>query len=286
MENRGIFKKGAYPNEMPDGPITQEWLDNLRPCDLVNPKLPNDYGFKTPDDFDPIESTAEILLLRQKTLRGEFDWDFMEKYWPFNFKMPRKFSKALELAGVREEYPIGCAVAVHMDDPLDLFLFKKKVLTNPKYGGKYNIKGRHGRFKQFLETVVKLNKTVADLQWEFMNKIFEVKSALRLERPEEVTPELGTYITQYEEGCPCHGSNGGGHTTASFCGSRALNTDLKLSPAAQMESLFEDWIFGQFRCMAGMHHGIDGIISVFLVLQGTELYDLYVDKEKAAKYYK
>ena len=274
------LNKGSQPNKV-TFPITQEFLNNMEPCDLVNPKVGKNYGLKIPDDFDIMEAAEEILKVRLLVQKNIMPWDFLEKYWPYNFEMKRRIPTSLLMSGLSFDNVEGLANIVHMDDPLDLPLMQKKVLTNPKYGGDANIKKGHTKkYKQFLETVVDPNETITDFQKRYGHKVFELKSFFGLARPEEVLPELGVLLTAYKEGCPCHGSLGQGHQALAQAGFKALNNDLKLEDWQIENGLYEAYLWGQFRCFAGVHYGIDAVMSIILVGG----FDKYLKKGLKLKY--
>lgn len=259
------MKKGLNGNNI-SYPITQEQINGLKNSNLVNPKVGKNHGLKIPDDFNQEESAKEILKVRMEVQKGIFPWWFMEKYWPYNFDMPDYWPKAFAINQLSFDDPQGCANIVHMDDPLDLPLSQKSCLTNPKFGGSANIKKGHTtKYKQFLETVVDVNETITDFQKRYAHKVFEVKSYFGLGRPEEVISELGALMTAYDEGCPCHGSIGQGHEALAQAGFKALNHELALSENQVMNGLYECYLWGQFRCLAGVHYGIDAILSIILV---------------------
>lgn len=254
----------GWGENIPVYPLTQEFIDNMTPCDAVNPKEGKHHGLKIPDDFNLNTAAYEIIQVRMMVARGIMPWGFLEKYWPYKFEMPKYMPKCLEINGLSFVDPSGLAKIVHMDDPLDFPLSLKKTLTNPMYGGTANIKGPKKPYKRFLETVVDVNETITDFQKRYGHKVFEVKSFFGLIRPEEKT-DLGPILTEYLEGCPCHGSIGQGHIALSQSGLKALNNDLELSEEQVMDGLYASYLWGQFRCLAGVHFGIDAILSILLV---------------------
>lgn len=274
-----VFNKGCGDNKF-TYPLTQDQIDRMHNCDIVNPKVGKNYGLKIPDWFDIEEAGKEILKVRLEVLNGTYPEWFMKKYWPYDFEMPTHLPKAFEINGLSFADPQGLADVVHMDDPLDFPLSLKKVFTNPKYGGNANIKKWTPKYKQFLETVVDVNETITDYQKRFGHKIFETKWYFGLTRPEEVTG-LGAILTAYDEGCPTHASIGQGHEALSQAGLLALHRSLDLSPEQIQEGLYASYLWGQFRCLAGVHFGIDAILSILLVGG----FDRYI-KEQVKRDYK
>lgn len=275
------FNKGMSPNKC-KFPITEEQLNNLKPCNLVNPMVGKHHGTKIPKSFDIRESALEILKVRQQVQNRDFPWWFMKKYWPYNFEMPKHLPVSFQINNLSFDNVEGLAEIVHMDDPLDLPLSQKKVLTNPKYGGKANIKRKHGNWKQFIETVPDLNKKISIYQSHYIRKIFEAKSYFGIARPEEVLSDILTphELTAYFEGCPNHASTPQGHGGFSQAGILALNDSLTLTTKQIQELLYESYLWGQFRCLAGVHYGIDIILSI-LIVGG---FEEYLDKNKIASY--
>jgi len=255
--------KGWRPNK-PVFPITQEQIDKIENCDIVNPMVGDNHGLKIPEDFDLEEAAAEVLTTRLRVQKGIFPWDVAEKYWPYKFDMPRYLPKCLEIEGLSFDDPEGMADIVHMDDPLDFALALKKALTNPKYGGTANIKGHHNKWKQFIETVIDVNETITDYQKRYIRKVFETKYYFGLIRPEEAAP-IGPILTAYEEGCPTHPAIGQGHIALSQASVRALDKELELKEEQVHDALYASYLWGFFRVMAGVHYGIDAIISILAV---------------------
>lgn len=246
-------------------PVTEDQLASLVGCKAVNPMVGKSHGLKIPDSFNKGEATQEILKVRLEVSKGIYPKWFMEKYWPYNFPMPDYLPEGLKINNLSFENPQGLADIVHMDDPLDLPVSLKKVFTNPRYGGSANIKNKHGKWKQFLETVVDLNETITDYQKRYGWKVFETKWYFGLTRPEEVLSGLGPLVTAYEEGCPNHPSIGQGHMALAQSGFLALYKSLELSRAQLEDGLYTTYLWGQFRCLAGVHYGIDAILSILLV---------------------
>ena len=272
------YQKGCGENIL-KYPLTQEQLDNLIPCDLVNPMVGKNHGLKIPEDFNLKEAAKEIVKVRLEVANGIYPRWFMEKYWCYDFPMPTHLPKAFEINGLSFDNPAGLADIVHMDDPLDFPLSLKKVFTNPKYGGKANVKKHTNKYKQFIETVVDVNETITDYQKKFIRKCFETKWYFGTPRMEEVT-EFGPLATAYKFGSPTHCSIIQGHETLSQAGFLALHHSLDLSPSQIEEGLYASYLWGQFRCLAGVHYGIDGIMSILLVGG----FDKYIKKEVKEKY--
>jgi len=232
---------------------------------MVNPKVGESFGLKIPDWFDQVESANEILKVRMEVLNNVYPREFLEKYWPYNFDMPTYLPKAFEIEGLSFDDPIGLSAIVHMDDPLDFPLAMKKTISNPSYGGTYNIRKHTSDYIQFLETVVDVNETITDYQKVYGHKVFKAKSNFGLGRPEEVLPELGALLTAYKEGCPNHGAAPQGHLTLSQAAILALYRSYDVDEVKIKDMLYASYLWGQFRCLAGVHYGIDGIMSILLV---------------------
>ena len=269
-----LFEKGMAPNVCPY-PIKKDQLDKLENCRLVNPKIGKNYGLKLPDDWNIVKAAKEVLQVRLDVLNDIYPREFLEKYWPYNFKMPDYLPKAFEIEGLSFDDPKGLADVVHMDDPLDFPLAQKKVISNPKYGGYANIKNKEPRYINFLETVVDVNETITDFQKRYGHRVFELKYYLGVARPEEVLDFLGVKLTAYPEGCPNHPAIGQGHLALSQAGILALHKEFDLDEDQIKDMLYASYLWGQFRCLAGVHYAIDGILSILLVGG----FDKYLDKK-------
>jgi|GEM_PF-3943561 len=273
------LKKGQEDNNcLP--PMTQDQLDNLTDCYLTNPKVGKSHGIKIPKDFNIIDSALEILKVRLEVQKGMFPYWFMEKYYPFKGSFPRMIPKALENIGLSFSDPQKLADIVHMDFPSDA---PKAVLKWLLAEEKVNINEHTPKYKQFLESVPQMELKIAQAFNDALDDVFEVKSQYLLGRPEEILERLlgitGPLFTAYKDGCPTHGAFPQGHLGAIIKSILAIIENMDISPMQKKILLDIAYMWGMFRCLAGVHYGIDGIGS--LVLLGAAK---YMKPEIVAKY--
>lgn len=264
------FSKGAGENNC-TYPFTQVQKDALKKCRLVNPVVGKSHGLKIPDNFNIVESTWEVLKARQMVERGEFPHDIFQKYYPFKDsygECPKDLPEPLKMAGLSIARPKELANVVHMDDPMDMPLYVKKWLTHPMYGQNVNVEAHTDQYVNFLETVPYLNEDMADGIKKSIDRIWEVKYFFGLARPEEVFEKItgikGALMTAYKEGSPNHPSTGQGHMAAGEGGVSVIIKNCRENMTYEQVKVCLDTLYfwGMFRLLAGVHHGIDGIMSL------------------------
>lgn len=265
------FQKGAGDNQC-TYPITQPQLEQMQPCRLVNPCVGKAHGTKIPDDFDIVAAMWEIDQVRKQVTRGIFPYDFMQKYYPFKSKfknLSTTIPEPLAIEGLSYDNPAQLANVVHMDNPADMPHAVLKWLTNPMYGQRANVNAHTDQHINFLETIPHVVENIGDGIKRGLDRIFEVKYHHGLARPEEVYKQVtGTsmpeYFTAYDEGCPNHPSAGQGHEAAAIGGCLPiLEMFSKDMSDAQLKVILDTvYLWGQFRCLAGVHYGIDALVSL------------------------
>lgn len=255
------FQKGA--NTECIYPFKQSHLHGLNKSRLVNPMIAKAHGTKIPEDFDTSIHAQEILEVRNKVVRGETPMDFLKKYYPFKGEMPETMPDALKAKGLCFSDPAKLANVVHMDRPTDMPFAVLDWLTNPIHPNHQgvNCNDWNPNFINFLETVPYLEENITDGVKRGLKRIFEVKYFYGVARPEEV---LGLNMTAYPEGCPNHPSMGQGHMAAAAGGTAIILREFSknLSQAQIKEILDITYLWGQFRCLAGVHYGQDGLMSL------------------------
>lgn len=266
MENI-TYNKGCGVNAF-TYPLTQEQIDNIVDCEITNPKVGNDFGLKLPDDFDLETAAKEILEVRILVEKGIPPIDFMKKYYPFDRPFPKELPEALVMEGLSLYDPKSCADVVHMDLTSDM---PKAVLRWLLKVRKANVKDHHTKWKQFIESVPRSEANIGNAILDAMeNKVFPFKWALGIARPEEVlrpfTPNelLALFITAYIEGSPTHPAVCQGHAGAATAGALSLVKDFKLREEEINAILDCIFFWSVFRCFAGVHYGVDMILSFLL----------------------
>lgn len=260
------FEKGAEDNQC-KYPITQDQIDNLKPCGLVNVKVGDSHGLEIPSDFDIEASTDEILEVRLMVSKGIFPLEFMEKYYPFAGELPAEIPAPLASEGLSFEDPEGLANVVHMDLPSQM----PNACLRWIAGQGVNVKTRTPAYKNFLETIPYAQEQITDGVKAGLNKSFEAKYYFGLARPEEVLEARGNIegklMTAYPEGCPGHPSYPAGHGGAAGGGVLALINHFELTDDQIKVLLDSAYVWAMARSLAGVHHAIDNVAGVELSLK-------------------
>lgn len=264
------FQKGAGENVLVY-PVTQEQIDNLKPCRLVNPKVGDNHGYKMPDNFCYDEGLREILDVRLDVTNGVFPHWFLEKHYPFkDFEYKARMPKPLMNEGLSLDDPQGCADVVRMDLPSQM---PNAVLRYLLTEG-YNVQDWTPNHINFLESVPYVQEQITDGIKRGLNKAFEIKYALGIARPEEICAErlkLNGNITAYGEGCPNHPATPAGHASAAAGGvASALGEFEKLKSMTLQEVLDSAYHWAMYRTFAGVHYRQDNILG--LIANGFKKY--------------
>jgi len=270
------FKKGLGDNEI-TYPLTQEGLESLKGCRLVNPMVGDNHGYKIPDDFDLEKSLQEIVQVRLEVTKNIFPKWFFEKHYPFKeefgkYEFP---SDIFAIQGLFEHDPQGLAEVVHMDSPSDMPKMLLKWLTNPMYGQNVNVKTHTKDYINFLETIPNVEEQIGDGVKRALYKAFRMKYYFGAERVEErwsaQTGLDGKLLTAYDEGCPNHPSAPAGHASAAAGGTVSLIKEVKELSNYQLKNILDTaYSWAMFRSLAGVHDAMDNILG--LMANGFERY--------------
>ena len=256
-----FFEKGMGDNEC-TYPLTQEQLDKLKPCRLESPMVGESFGLKIPDNFSIDDASEEIQRVRLEVEKGIYPQWFMEKHWPYKFQIPTHMPEALKEEGLSFNDPARLANIVHMDLPT---LMPHAVLRWLLSEGA-NVKAWTPSHVNFVETIPDVIENIADGVKRALYKIFKIKYYFGLPRYEEVmerqTGINGALFTAYEKGSPSHPSFGQGHEAAAVGATRELIKSFDLTNEQIEEILYITYLWGQFRCLAGVHYGVDAIVSI------------------------
>lgn len=271
MQNYQTLQKGAKEGVTATYPVTEENIHLKYGGSFVNPMIGDDLGIKIPDDFDQMEGAKEIESVRTQVKNGIYPYDFLNKYYPFKDlfgDLEGGLPEPLLDEGLSVNDVEGLANVVHMDFPDDApkAIFRYLLRQGYKLKGVTHNHEEYGSFQDFLGTVPGCIENIGDYQKRALHKVFPVKDFFGLGRPEEV---LAYNCTAYIEGCPNHGSFPQGHEIA------------VADPAYDICNMFEGgvksikkehlkvvlntcYLWGQFRCLAGVHYGIDAIGSLMI----------------------
>lgn len=250
------FQKGSGDNHC-QYPLTKEQLKNLKPCRLVNPRVGKNHGYKV-SDFDINASTQDLLKVMQEISRDIFPRWFVEKHYPFKREFgefPFEMPGPLKLEGLSFDKPKAIAEIVRMDMPMDLNrAIHRWVLSEGS-----NVAEWTPNFVNFLESTIDVQDYSTGLVKEALHKMFEIKYFFGVPRPEEIpvkgTP-LGSVMTHYSEGSPCHPEAGHGHSAASAAGAKAIINKFPNLTQFQLKQILDSaYLFSIARCLARVHYG-------------------------------
>lgn len=258
------FQKGAFPNKI-EYPLTQEQLDNLQDCRLVNPII-GECKYKSADDFDEVRSSFEVLKVVLEVKKDIFPRWFFEKYYPFREEFgtfPKEIPDLLKAEGLSFDNPKGLAHVVHMDFPTDLGRAINRWLLSKGY----NTKKSTAKYINFLESIPYIEEQLSDATKKALDGAFKGKYATGIRRPEEVLEEItgvyGPLFTMYPEGSPNHPSGlFAGHSAAAAAVAKCIINEYEKLPTEVVKDIIDSaYIWGMARTLAGVHHWQDNIVS-------------------------
>ena len=261
------FQKGESPNKC-IYPMTRWSIKNLKDCRLVNPMVGKHHGVKVPDDHDIEAAMEEVKQVRELVKTGEFPFEFMDKYYPFEGEFPREIPECLAMMGLSFDDPEALANIVHMDSPNAAPLAYHRWLTHPDFNQNVNVRDWTPNHINFLETIPRAERNIAAKVWKRLYQIFQIKNfwGNMGARPEEIWNQQGldgVSMTAYEEGCPNHPNSPQGHAGAVFGGIEAVFEDFPdRSPAQTKAGLDTGYMWAQFRGLAAVHDGKDAQMSL------------------------
>lgn len=241
-------------------PLTEEALENLNPCRLVNPTVWKYNGLKIPEDFNLEESTEEILEVREMVKAGIFPREFMEKYYPFKWEFPSIIPKPLMAEALHLQNPEWLANIVHMDLPSQA----PSAILRYLLQSWANVKDWTPNYINFLESVPYVQENMTDGIKLWLNKAFEAKYYFWLQRPEEIAKQW-KFMTAYPEWCPNHPSFPAGHWAAvAWWSRRVIESFEKLTDEQLKQVLDTVYIWAMARSLAWVHHAIDNVAWIIV----------------------
>ena len=243
------FQKGH------DRPLTYPLrLSEVGQTNMVNPSDGHRWNVPEPNYPGDEEYEEELLKSVQLALcvaRDEWpDW-----YLEWAGVDPRLSDVFLGI-GLSEDDPKGCANAVRMDQPAELWAALSAYAV--REGIPTQFENEQG--VQFLERFVYPAQLFHDVLSSAMKATFQVKYYYGVARLEECmnNPKM----SQYEEGCPNHPSFPAGHATVAGV---AYYTFTKIYPKATKEQLHQAYTatrqFAHFRDFAGVHTYQDSYVG-------------------------
>lgn len=252
------FSKGAGDNKL-TFPLTQEQIDNLKPCGLHSPRVGHHHGIELPKRLstqDGLEETArEVAMVVNMVQRGEFPREQLKKYYPESWgEFPKELPQFLVDEGLSFDDPLKMAEAVHMDLPTAMpNAYLKWLLKNG-----YEPHEARKNCVDFLEYVPETIEKISNAVRRNLETAFEVKCYYGVPRPEEV---LGYNITAYNEGCPPHASFMAGHHAAAMANTVTMKR-FNIDDFARKQGRDGIFFWSMQRYMAGMHFPEDNLVWI------------------------
>lgn len=245
-----ILQKGSAPNII-TAPLTQDQIDALLPCQLVNPMHGKQNGFMLPDEYsDPnamMDMAREVDAAVNMAARGKFDAEGFAKYWPAEWgDFDDSQINAFVTKGMLNMQPVTLAENVKMDQATEFY----NVMHGWVMANGYRLKGNTEQYVDFLGHNFGDAAHVMNLCEQTMTQCFEIKSYNLVARPESW---LNAEMTLYDSGAPCHGECLSGHTTAAFTQAMSFITRYDMDKEGKLMLLRMAWHIANSRTIAGVH---------------------------------
>lgn len=236
------FQKGAgdylltYPCRYEDVPHN---------IGVVNPCTGRHHGVCPPHEIFSDEYQEEANMLVRVAMDVERD------KWPdyyFDFcSVDSELSPVLRAVGLSERNPKGCANAVRMDQPAELWAAIVNYAAAEGIPAAPEKKGI--RFlDRYVDPVAPFGANLKDA----MRKAFEVKYFYGMARPEEYFESAN--FAQYPEGCPPHPSYVAGHGTVGGVANRTFREQFPHAEEKHRTAVLTATLqFAHFRDMARVH---------------------------------
>lgn len=211
----------------------------VNPCDGMRHGVPA----PLPVDSDEYKEEADALV--------RLAMDVERNIWPdwyFDYcGISSELSPVLKAVGLSESNPKGCANAVQMDQPAELWMAIVNYLAAEGVAVRSDKKGI-----RFLDRYVSPLKPFSVVLDDAMVKAFEVKYYYGQARPEEYYNAAN--FAHYPEGCPPHPAYPAGHGTVG-----GVANKVALAQFPEMDQYHKDEIFtatrqfSHFRDLARVH---------------------------------
>jgi len=217
---------------------------------LVNPSNGERHG--VPEPFWPgspeyTEETNALVSLAA---------DVEAQKWPSWYLdycgVSSELSPILEAASLSQDDPRGCASAVRMDQPQELWMALLAYARSEAIGLNEQVTG-----VPFLETNVNVATHFHIELEEAMRRVFQVKYFYGLLRPEEYFASMN--FTAYPEGCPNHPSYPAGHGVLAGIAYKVFCDHFAPTQDQRHEVLTATRQFAHFRDFARVHTRQDSL---------------------------
>ena len=236
------FQKGAgdytltYPcryDVLPDD------IGVVNPCDGMRHGVPAPYSVCSDEYKEEVDMLVRLAMDVERNIWPDWYFDYCG--------ISPELSPILKAVGLSESHPKGCANAVQMDQPAELWMAIINYIAAEGIKVAPDKKGI-----RFLDQYVSPLKPFADNLDVAMIQAFEVKYYYGIARPEEYYNAPN--FAHYPEGCPHHPAYPAGHGTV---GGVACRTAREEFP--ELEQYHNDEIFtatrqfAHFRDLARVH---------------------------------
>lgn len=207
------FQKGAgdhlltYPLRYSDVPHD---IRIVNPCDGMHHGVPMPHKLCSDEYLEEAEMLVRVAMDVERNIWPDYYFDFCG--------IDSEISPVLRAVGLTEQNPKGCANAVRMDQPGELwqaivnYSAREEIPAAPEKSG-----------LRFLDRYVNPNKPFGDNLEASMVAAFEVKYFYGLARPEEYFNAPN--FAHYPEGCPPHPSYIAGHGTVGGVANRTFREE-------------------------------------------------------------
>ena len=249
-----IFNEGLNGQSLPKG-FTQGQLDSLDHCGIVNPRVGKSHGLVDPSPFGSDEfnrQREEVKEVVSLVKQGVMPVDFLYDYHPRDDFDPEHVPDALQMAGIKT--PMDCALAVEMDNPMDLGFFISAELRRMGVPRKQETTPH----VPFIENIFDINVALAVYTKIAIEKCFDEKYLHMAVRPGLNRTDADWLI--YPN--PKHGRFPAGHGGAAGATHLVMTRNYQVDE--QIEKLIYDccYCFAQWRTFSGMHMAEDNLAGL------------------------
>lgn len=236
------FQKGAgdytltYPCRYDEVPQN---IGIVNPCDGMKHGVPGPLPVNSDEYKEEADALVRLAMDVERNIWPEWYLDYCG--------VDTRLSPILKAVGLSESHPKGCADAVQMDQPAELWMAIVNYISAEGIAVSPNKKGI-----RFLDQYVNPMKPFGDNLEEAMIKAFEVKYYYGQARPEEYFNSAN--FAHYPEGCPPHPAFPAGHGTVGGVANRtAREVFTEMDPFHEDEIKTATLQFAHFRDFARVH---------------------------------
>lgn len=225
-----------------------------RKSDIVSPCVGYHHNYPEPSRPGTVEHTKqllEVVKVRMEVSAGIWPAWFFEEYG-----IDPMIPEPLKMEGLSEDNPSSAAMAVHMDDPMDLG--KAIRAWAQKENIPLKVQPTH-KGKQFRARIVDVLPTLATYVSEALKKAFDIKYFYGQARPEEVLNIDPAVFCERPDGSPGHPSYPAGHAAAAHATQMWFQDTYKATckQIKVVETACKHW--AMYRTLLGVHFSEDNL---------------------------